>query len=218
MLISNDEKLKILNIEINNVKIKHTKTIKILGTTLNDNLNFEDHVSKGNQSIIAQLKQRKNAIERIIYNCDKHFALQYANAIFQSKINYHIEISGACQISSKAKINNMLISLATKISTLKIGQTDEKFLKSVKWVTIEEKYRAATAKLVHKLLNNDSTNKHTLANKLIMNRSIRMIAENKCDPKPEIKRNDSNTSKTFTFRAIDIYNRIPRILTLLPNI
>ena len=71
--------------------------------------------------------------------------------------------------------------------------------------------------MTHKLLNTDNNNRHFLAELMSNNRTIRMLKENKLGPKYQIPANDRYTMKTFTFKAIDIYNRLDRKYTLLIN-
>ena len=104
MLISNDENLKIKQLKINDQIIIHMGVINILDTKFNHKLNWKDTISKGTNSLITQLKQRRYAILKITKNCDKTFTLNYANALYMSKINYHIEAWGLCSKTEKLKI------------------------------------------------------------------------------------------------------------------
>ena len=90
MIFTNDTKIKEKNIKIGKAEIGHTKIIKILGTKFNDQLNWQDHIDIGTNSLISQLKQ-KNAIKRIEQFVDKNCLLKYINAIFISKLNYHVK-------------------------------------------------------------------------------------------------------------------------------
>ena len=67
------------------------------------------------------------------------------------------------------------------------------------------------------MLNNDKNNQHFLTTKIKLNRTIRMLAENKLGPKEVIDKKNLLISKTFSWRSKDIFNRIPRQLTLLKN-
>ena len=49
------------------------------------------------------------------------------------------------------------------------------------------------------------------------NRTIRMQKENKLGPKSKINNNDKHTMKTFSYRSIDLYNKLDRKYTLLIN-
>ena len=94
MFISNNNKLKKLNININDFTFTHNSSIKILGTTINDNLDWSTHLEKGTNSLFKSLKLRKNIIYHLSNNVSKQFAMQYSNAIFMSKLYYHIEVWG----------------------------------------------------------------------------------------------------------------------------
>jgi hypothetical protein len=44
-----------------------------------------------------------------------------------------------------------------------------------------------------------------------------MLAQNKCGMKERVERNDIITLRTIIYRSTDIYNRIPKELTLINN-
>ena len=73
----------------------------------------------------------------------------------------------------------------------------------------------AIQKTAHKLLNLDNKNRHFLANLLTKNRNIRNLSQNKCGPREKIEKNDKYSNKNFINKAQDIYNMVPRQLTLL---
>ena len=62
MIISKKNYLKNVVIKIEDEIIKHYQIVKILGMTLNDCLDWSDHVSIGYDSLISQLKHRKHAV------------------------------------------------------------------------------------------------------------------------------------------------------------
>ena len=68
---------------------------------------------------------------------------------------------------------------------------------------------------MHKILHSNQNYKLFLACITTENKIIRMTAENKIGPKPRIERDDLFSTKTFKFKIVDIYNSIPRKLTLL---
>ena len=192
--------------------------IKILGTTFNDQLTWDNHLAIGNKCLMTQLKQQRHAIYRLAKFVSKDFLLKYSNAILISKLNYHIEVWGTCKKTIKSKIDDLLLGIAIKISDYNtIGRTNDFILKKVKWISIEERYQLTVLKLTHKLLNSDNHNRHFLAEIMTENRTIRMLKENKLGPKQKVNNNDKFTMKTFTYRSIDLYNRLPREFTLLIN-
>ena len=112
----------------------------------------------------------------------------------------------------------MIIGVAIKTSDYNTyGKTNDYILKKQKWITTEERYQLTIQKMTHKLLNTDSNNRHFLAEIMTNNHTIRMSKENKLGPKSKIAANDKYTTKTFTLKNIDIYNRLDRKFTLLIN-
>ena len=98
-----------------------------------------------------------------------------------------------------------------------IGRTNDFILKKLNWFSIEERYQLTVQKLTHKMLNMDNLHRHFLAGIMTENRTIKMMKENKLGPKPSINRNDKYTMETFTYKSIDLYNRLDRRYTLLIN-
>ena len=90
-------------------------------------------------------------------------------------------------------------------------------LKKIKWITVEQHYCLFISKTIHKIINNDKNNQHYLSTKIKDNRTIRMISENKLGPKQVIDKKNIMISKMFAWRSKDIFNQIPRQLTLLKN-
>ena len=184
MLITNNQELKNKNIKVDNKTIGHNKTIKILGTTFNDQLTWEDHLVIGNKCLLTQMKQRRYAIYRLAKYVSKDFLLKYSNSILISKLNYHIEAWGTCKKTIKTKIDNLIIGVAIKISDYNtFGKTNDYILKKLKWISTEERYQLTIQKMTHKLLNTDNNNRHFLADIITNNRTIRMLKENKLGPK-----------------------------------
>ena len=226
-LINNITKTKIMIISRNNFfyknsitvekkEITHSPTIKILGTILNEEMTWSNHIISSQNSLISQLKRRKNAIKVASKFVSPKFIINYANSILLSKINYHIEIWGKCSKTQYNLINNIIINTARQITNNKYGRTDEFILKSIKWLNLQETYKMAISKITHKFLQ-PTTNCHFLAAELRKNRSLRMKSQNKTGQKPMVRRDDRWTQKTFIFNSIDIYNKIPKEITLLKN-
>ena len=58
MIVSEDKNVKLENICIDNVVIKNSNSLKILGTTYNDKLNWNNNFF-GKEDFYSQLKKRK---------------------------------------------------------------------------------------------------------------------------------------------------------------
>ena len=93
------------NIIIDNNYIRNQENIKILGTTLNNKLNWNSHILEGKGALLSQLKQRLNSIKVISKYISRSFAKQMTNALLLSKINYNIDIWGG---TTKHNLNKIL--------------------------------------------------------------------------------------------------------------
>ena len=63
MIISKKDNIKKDTIVLDNKIIEHSPSINILGTTLNDNLDFSTHIYNCENPLIKQLKNRLIAIK-----------------------------------------------------------------------------------------------------------------------------------------------------------
>ena len=109
------------------------------------------------------------------------------------------------------------LSIAIKIVKKTYGCTNEFLFKTLKWIPIETRYQLNIQKLTHKLLNRDNKNRHFLATLLTANRNTRNLSQNKCGPKNRVEKDDKYSLKNFKNKATDIYNKVPKYLTLLKN-
>ena len=94
-LALNSDKSKIIIISKNNKTkenfqvtlqgklIKHSPNVKILGTTLNQNLTWEQHMTK---ELIPDIKNRIRTLKTISKFLDNKFKRNFANAIYRGKV------------------------------------------------------------------------------------------------------------------------------------
>ena len=197
MIVSKNKEEKKNEIEIDGNVIKHSKVIKILGTKINDSLDWNTHINVGRDSLIAQLKQRLNSLKMIANKVSKAFARQLANAIITSKLNYNIEIWGKTSTSNKKKIDKIEIDAAKIVlGNITIGRTDTWILKQMKWFNVEKSYINAIQNTIYKTIN--STDEHYFKYYMLNNRSIRISSQN-----------------TFLYNNINRYNNLPKEITLI---
>ena len=110
-----------------------------------------------------------------------------------------------------------MIDIPIKLSKSPPGRTNDHYLKSIGWLDFQTTYENAVNKLTHKLLNNQTKDKHFLYNELIHLRSIRATADNITGPKPKVNASDNYTMKTFSFNVRNIYPKLNRRLTTIPS-
>ena len=68
--------------KLDDITIKHSHDMKVLGITLNDQLNWKNHVLIGQQSIIKQLKTRIYTLKKILPYMDLRMRKSYTTVIF----------------------------------------------------------------------------------------------------------------------------------------
>ena len=108
MLITNNQDEKKQTIEVNGNIVKNDNKIKVLGITINNNLDWNSHINEG-KGLIYQLKQRYNSLKLIANKVSLNFAKQLSNAILISKLNYNIEVWGKTTIGNLNKIYKILL-------------------------------------------------------------------------------------------------------------
>ena len=190
--------------------------MKILGTTINVSMDWNDHINFGSGSLMHQLKQRFNSIKLIAKTITLKFAKQIANAILMSKIYYNVEIWGDTNRTNKNKIDRIINNTARIVLGKKaIGRTDEWTRNKLNWMNISQIYEHAMQKSIYKILNEDEN--HEFQDYLTKNRNIRMESQNKVGHHDQNMGRSSFTQKTFLYRAVECYNKLPKEITLIKS-
>ena len=131
-----------------------------------------------------------------------------------SKINYNIETWGNTLKENTKKINKIIIEAAKIVIDKNTnGRTEEWILKEVNWLNLTKNYENTTQNNIYKLINNDE--EHYFDYYLTKNRNIRNQTQNKLGHHDLTIGRSSYTQQTFLYKAIDIYNKLPRELTLI---
>ena len=219
MIITEDKEELEKSIVVNNNKIENSVKIKILGTVLNNKLNWNDHLNSGQGSLLNQLKQRLNSLKSIARTISQKFAKQLANSILISKLNYNLEVWGNTSQENKNKINRILIEAARVVLGKKcIGRTKSWIMKEMKWLTFEKTYENTMQNSIYKIIN--SKDDHFFKQYLTNNRGIRNFSQNKVGHHSSDMGHSPYTQKSYLYLAINLYNKLPRNITLIkqPNL
>ena len=166
--------------------------------------------------LIGQLKQRLNSLKYISKFISLKFACQMANALLISKLNYQIDVWGHTSKENFKKIDKILIQAAKiVIGKESIGRSNQWLFTNLKWFDTKTRYENAMQNNIFRILNNQD--EHDFKHYFTLNRSIRMMSENKLGPHHQSMGNSIHTQKSFLYRAIALYNNLPKNLTLSPN-
>ena len=83
----------------------------------------------------------------------------------------------------------------------------------MKWLTVEKNYENSSQNKIYKIINNEED--HQFKDYLLKNRSIRNLSQNKVGTHDPIMGQSTYTHKSFLYTSIDLYNKLPRRLTLI---
>ena len=208
---------------INNNIIENKEQIKVLGTYIHNSLMFNYNFEYSKNSIHTQLKVRENTIKNIKKYLNPKMTKIIANAILFGKINYHLIIWPLINNNNLNKVNKIIENVARIVYGAEhIGRTFEFLLKNLNWFKIEDLHEMAIIKFIHKLLNKNDN--HYLKDLITQNRYYKTLSENKIGP---IKNNANNLQnkiglgtleiKSVINKSQNIYNKLPRELTLIVN-
>ena len=83
-----DEKRSMVKLQAGNHTIMPSKTEKLLGCIVSDNMKWRHHIMDDEQSMVRQLTSRVNGLSMITYKGDFSTKLMVANGIVMSKLCY----------------------------------------------------------------------------------------------------------------------------------
>ena len=116
MYIKPDTELRKKSLQIGSSEIKHQNSIKILGLTISDDLDYEEHLTKGKKNMIKSLSV-KNALLKLVkpYISQKSLTL-IGSSLINSTILYAAPLWGRTSKSNIQKVQAGQIKAARTIS------------------------------------------------------------------------------------------------------
>ena len=116
LIYNSKGKEKKITIEVGGEKLETTRSEKLLGLTINSDLNWSSHVDK----LCSNLKQRLGLLRRIKHKINSQKLQIVAEAIFQSKIRYGISV----YTNPKFEFNHLEQPMDSNIARLQVIQND----------------------------------------------------------------------------------------------
>ena len=129
-----------------------SRSEKLLGGMISDDLKWKEHLLSGNQSLVSQLSSRINGLLKVASRAPIKTRLMVANGIFMSKLVYLIQLWG---YSDKylLKAIQILQNKAARVVTGKTWWTPVRILlKDCKWLSINQLVFFHTALQTHKII------------------------------------------------------------------
>ena len=136
--------------------IQPSKSEKLLGGIISQNLKFSDHIQNDENSMLKILNLRLNALRKISFNASFKTRKAVANGIILSRIIYLIPLWAGCE---KYLINALQIiqNKAARVVTRKGRMTSiSRLLKECGWLSISQLGVYHSLVLVYKILQSRS--------------------------------------------------------------
>ena len=109
-------KMKKIEMEVGGETLKTSESEKLLGLTINSDLNWNTHVDK----LCTSLKQKLGLLRRIKYKINSHKLQIVSEAIFQSKLRYGISVYSI----PKFEFKNSEQAMDPNVAKLQVIQND----------------------------------------------------------------------------------------------
>ena len=132
--------------------IAPSRSEKLLGGILSDDMKWKEHLLSSNESLVSQLTRHINGLLKIGSRAPMSTRLMVANGIFMSKLVYLIQLWGnsdKCQL----KAIQILQNRAARVVTGKSWWTPVRgLLQDCKWLSVKQLVFYHTALQTHKIL------------------------------------------------------------------
>ena len=173
-------------------------SIKFLGVTLSDKLDFKPFLLDGKQNLYKQLKSRISAVKKMRKLIGFQFAKSLATATFMSKLSYAAEMWGGAPAFIIKKIQSLQLEMCSVvIGPISLRWNRKTLLDKLGWISIKQLLSYVSNKLTYRILHQNQP--ELLANRFRLNyrknpNSTRLSGPNKLGPRPR------NVGKTMTTR------------------
>ena len=137
-------------------EIVPSRSEKLLGGIISDDLKWKEHLLGSNQSLVSQLTGRINGLLKVASSAPVKTRLMVANGIFMSKLVYLIQLWGNSD-KYLLKAIQILQNKAARVVTGKTWWTPvRRLLQECKWLSVNQLIFYHTALQTHKILKNGS--------------------------------------------------------------
>lgn len=209
---------KEIELKVGDKIIQHKRTINILGITVNDQLNWNDHILQGPKSLASQIKNRTNILRKLVKITPLKFAKLLANGLIMAKIQYAIQLWGTAPQAAIDTIQKLTNRAAKVVLGPQANRWSiDKIMQHMNWLKIRDLIKYHQATLIHQILHTGSP-EYLYDRLTVMAAGVtRSRANDKLGPRPSNTGRTTYTSNTFISRSYKIYNELPGILTIIPS-
>ena len=162
MLINPNQERKITPILIDQTYIKHQQHIKILGITLSSDLNFDEHLVKGETNMVKKISSKIGLLRTIKPHLPQKAMGMIANNLDNSTIQYGAPIWSTTtqrnvDMIQKAQIKAARFILSVKWAKGKKKVHRQQMLDKLNWKNVQQLLDSASMNLVKRSLKGKSS-------------------------------------------------------------
>lgn len=197
--------------------ILHNKTINVLGILVNDKLTWHDHVIRGPKSLLSQIKQRITSLYHLVKHTGRKFAIQLANGMIMSKIEYAIALWG----TSPQYVIDIIQRQLNRAARAVLGPTTQRWsvyrlMTAMGWLRLNDLIKYHQSCLIHQLVFTGSP--QYLHDKIVCPDpgKTRTHKNRKIGTKPHDRGKSMYTKNNLSSSAYQVYNTLPGIITSIP--
>ena len=197
-----------LQLDRENEIVKKVKNTKVLGVQLDENLNWEKHIDY----ISSKVSSGIGAIKRLREFVDQSTLVKVYNALIQPYFDYCSEVWDCFNKGLSDRLQKFQNRAARLIMGLKNEHGQSAIaLKSLGWMTLEERRAQLKAKLVFKTVNGLAPQSQRLCDIFknvdeIHNYNLRGSATKLYIPKPKTE----FLKNSFGYSGAKLWNQIPK--------
>ena len=213
------ENLK-LNIFIKNSRIEQTRTFKLLGVNIDNNLTWKQHTS----SVVKKISSKIGLVKRLQTFLPNQIIRKLYAPLIQSHLDYCLTVWGNCLSQDRHKIQQ-LQNRAARVFTNNFDRnvSSHTIRKQLNWMSVSDRFKYLTGCLIYKCLNDcniSSSMQNTFINNFsaassVHNYNTRFSANN-ClyVPRPKTE----YLKKSLTYYGVILWNDIPQLIRNADNL
>ena len=187
--------------------IARVSKIKLLGVTIDENLNFSEHVSQ----LISKISQKIALLNRLRHMLDIKTLNTVYLTIIQSLFDYCLTVWGNCPNVYRDQIQKLQNRAARAIfGNFDYTSSVSNMIHELRWMNINQRYQYFTLLLMYKCLNNQAPSYLSSQFNYVSSSTHNATNKNLLLPRP----NTELFKRSFSYAGPKLWNDLPREIRL----
>ena len=198
--------------------ITPSRTEKLLGGYISENLKWKEHLVGSEQSLVRQLSSRLNGLVKVSQHASFTTRLMVANGIFLSKLCYLVQLWGGTEAYLLAHLQVLQNKAARAVTGKSWFTPTRQLLRECKWLNVKQLVFYQSVLQVHKVLLTGKP--FSVRKKFITDHPFltRQATGGGLRFGQNYVASSELRHKSFHFRGTQGYNRIPADIRKIKNI